>query len=73
MYTKEQLAKMDEESKPKEDPLVGIPSFTDFTASTTFHGIHYIFDGKFLLRRYTLCFYKYTLQLLFLIVSIAVK
>ena len=50
MYTKEQMTEM-EEAKPKADPLEAIPTFQEFTQSTTFHGVAYIFAGAFRIRK----------------------
>lgn len=48
--TKKQLAEMEGEAE-KHDPLEGIPSFQEFTQNTTFHGIRFIFDGVFKIRK----------------------
>ena len=48
---KKQQAKMAADSAENEDPLAGIPSFHDFTQSTTFHGVSYIFEGRFRFRK----------------------
>jgi hypothetical protein len=49
-YTKEQLEEM-EKSEEKPDPLAGIPTFFDFTQTTSIHGVSRIFEGHFKIRR----------------------
>ena len=51
MYTKDQIAEMEDEAKPKADPLEGIPTFHEFTQATKFHGVAYIFMGTFRIRK----------------------
>ena len=51
VHPRKQLADMEAKSKEKEDPLAGIPSFHDFTQSTSFHGVSYIFEGRFKFRK----------------------
>ena len=48
--TKKQLDEIEADAE-KHEELEGIPSFQEFTQNTTFHGVRYIFDGVYKIRK----------------------